>query len=298
MTVSSDRKRTSPTVRRAVFLSAIVLAAAGVLGALWLLRRDASAPSSAAAAPETMSAMPLAGANLIEDCARRQDWERLLACARTMPPETCSVEVLHEVQRALYHTGRLLDEMFSYPQTVKRDGRLIFSGLTSRNARTAWKRAVALFELGHVNMAESCAHLTLDAGGPPGDYLPLMSKIYVLKGQVVMARTCLHALSACDPSLRGWAEAQLACLDRDPLLVQDPEISRLRKMMPARDYCRGPDGPAPFRVHLLRLLETNPANRMAFEYLVAFDLWSIRPDLVTTDLEFWRSAGAGRLPRH
>ena len=237
------------------------------------------------------------GAEAIDVFARARRWDRVLEVARTIPPEDYSLGVMHDVQRALFHRGRLLDEMFAWPQTVQRDGRLLFSALAPRTAHTAWKMTVTFFELGHVNLAEVWAHFTMEIEGPRAAPLKLLSRVYLLRNKPQMARTCLGALAAADPSQRDWVRERLARFDAETDLAGDPELVRLRRMMPVKDYARGP-GVIPFRQYFIQLLDTNRDNRMALAYLVAFDLWSRRADLVVDDLRWLEATPDARLPRH
>ncbi|HUV38027.1 MAG TPA: DUF6057 family protein [Planctomycetota bacterium] len=280
-------------------LTRTVLAACGIGVAALLVAgcggRESAVPGDSADGVRTES--DLRGADLVDDCARRGRWDLVLETARTLEPAEYSLAVMHDVQRALFHSGRLLDEMFTYPQTVQRDGRFLFSRLAPRIAQTAWKRAEVLFELGHVNLAEMWAHLTLEVTGPRAEPLRLLSDVYVLKGQSQMARTCLNVLIAVDPSQQTWARERLRRLDEAPGLTDDPRLAHVHAMMPVKDYARGPVV-IPFREHFLQLLDTNPRNRMALEYLVAFDLWSRHADDVVADLRWWEKTADTRLPRH
>jgi len=297
MSASKDTKHPSERMPRAWLVGVILLGVLSVGLGLWLLISDATEPSPPKTPQRALPAEASSWDDRIDVLARNRQWDRLLEVAREIPAEHYSLMVMHDVQRALFHSGRLLSEMFMVPQTIKRDGRLGLSSLAPHTPRAAWKRAEVLFELGLVNAAESWAFVTLEVGGPRNNCLRLLSKVYVLKRHPVMVHTCLNALVAGDASERAWADARLKRLEADPLLSDDEEISHLRAMMPVKDYCRGP-GTIAFRDYLLQLLDTNPRNRMALEYLIAFDLWSRHPEFVVADLVWWKHAGRTDMPRY
>ena len=53
-----------------------------------------------------------------------------------------------------------------------------------------------------------------------------------------------------------------------------------------------------YEASLLGLLEKNPDNKMAFEFLMADDLCVARPDKVVENLQHLHRFGYRRIPRH
>lgn len=84
-------------------------------------------------------------------------------------------------------------------------------------------------------------------------------------------------------------------LDQDPRLAGDAVVSRLRQVMLTRDYVSD-------RMNveevLLRLLEKNRRNRMAFDFLLAHYLCVGRPDQVVANLQYLEDFGYDHIPRH
>lgn len=225
---------------------------------------------------------------LIEHMAQRQDWEQVLATASSLP-ELSTASRLH-VLRALYHTGRLADDMFSYPQVQARELLPeIDQGLDFCRALS-----VTLLELGQVNLAEHYAHESLEHEGDRPDTLLLLVRINILKGRTQAARTFLNLLAK-NPFQRSRAKQLLDALDADPQMRGDAAIGPIRSIMPATDIvgCH-----VPTAALLQQLLGTNRRNRMAFEYLMAHFLLTQQLDQFAENMKRFEEYGYPALPRH
>ncbi len=113
---------------------------------------------------------------------------------------------------------------------------------------------------------------------PSGGALKRLALVKMIKGQSAEARVFLNVLRD-DLVWSRWAEKYLKLLATDPDLADDKEIQQTRRMMIARDdvvftnrYLPNGDITFNLNVYLLKLLEHNRQNRMAFEYLVAMYL--------------------------
>ncbi|UCC23491.1 MAG: hypothetical protein JSW23_05420 [Planctomycetota bacterium] len=217
--------------------------------------------------------------------ARNKMWQELLREARLLPAKDYSVFACHDVNRALYHTGQLAHDMFSYPQHP--------SGLISATERYA--ELDTLYELGHINRAEDTAYggLALSNYYPAG--LQKLALINILKGQTDAARTFLHALSK-DFLYKDWAEGYLERLETDPLLSSDEHIQHISSLMISEDNLRRKTA-ATDDLYLI-LLEKNKLNRMAFEYLMAWYLLNGRLEDFIQNLNRLDDFGYTDIPRH
>lgn len=217
--------------------------------------------------------------------ARNKMWHEVLQEARRLPAKDYSVFACHDVNRALYHTGRLAHDMFSYPQHP--------SGLISATER--YSELDILYELGHINRAEDAAYggLALSNYYPAG--LQKLALINILKGQIDAARTFLYALSK-DFLYKNWAERYLDRLETDPLLAADDHIQHMRSVMLVEDNLRQAVT-ATDDLYLI-LLEKNKLNRMAFEYLMAWYLLNGRLEDFIRNLNRLDDFGYTDVPHH
>jgi hypothetical protein len=216
----------------------------------------------------------------LDYCVEHQLWNDVLVKARNMPLQAYSPYVNHDVNLALYHTGRLPDQMFAYPQryrpllTINQLASDLFQHKTYARMR---KPCDLLLELGRVNEAEHLA-LEMQEMRPSGGTLKRLALLEMIKGQSVSARVFLNVLR--DDLVWGrWAEGYLQLLATDPDLAGDEEIQRTRRMMIVKDdlaltnrLLPGDGNVVDMTIYLLKLLEQNGHNRMAFEYLMAIYL--------------------------
>jgi hypothetical protein len=207
--------------------------------------------------------------------ANHQQWAELLSEAGRLP--SYSPYTSHDVDLALYHTGRLPDDMFAYPQTRGIYSILFDQSQVGNRPIVLLKPCNLLLELGQVNEAEHLALEMLEMR-PSGTILARLAWIKMIKGQPDAARLFLNVLR--DDLVWGrWAETRLCQLDAQPGLEDDPEIRRIRSLMLPRDDLEQASNIDPggqvsvdFTVMLSDLWQHNPKNRMALEYLMALDL--------------------------
>ncbi len=192
--------------------------------------------------------------------ALKQD-ERLLTVAaqlKTIPPEAET-----RVRLALYHTGRLTEDLFTYADS---GSVMLLPGLTC-GMDTARAEIETLLELGQVSEAERMAQESLEDAGDRPDLLRVLALINILKDRPEAAAIFLNALRQV-PFQRTWATACLAELEHNPRLTGHEELDLVRSRMPTTDFPHTAmmDATEPM---LRQLLASNPRNQMAFEYLMA-----------------------------
>ncbi|MHC4418600.1 MAG: DUF6057 family protein, partial [Planctomycetota bacterium] len=199
--------------------------------------------------------------------ACRRMWPQLLAAARRCQRTYIAV---HVANRALYHTGRLGFDMFSFPQ----DRYTLFLTSEIPVPSAYWKRFDTYLDLGLINLAEYSLTQSLEIFGERPIVLKRLALTNMVKGNTGPARIYLRALSKTF-FYADWAKNYLARLQSDPSLTTDKEIQRLRQLMMDKEY-----GATSFEhVGMLSdLLAKNRQNQMAFEYLMACNL-------LTADLE-------------
>ena len=197
---------------------------------------------------------------LIGYYAALQQDERVLSVARqlkTMPPQA---EV--RLHLALYHTGRLTQDLFAFPSSGTR---MLLPGL-SLGMGTARAEIAPLLELGQVNVAEQLAQESLEFDGERPDVLRVLAQINILKDRPAAAAVFLNVLRQI-PFQRDWATGCLAELEHNPRLTGNPELDLVRSRMPTTDLPHGVISETAEDL-LRQLLASNRQNRMAFEYLL------------------------------
>ncbi len=218
----------------------------------------------------------------VDDFAARGEWQRVLESAKRVPSDSYDVGVMHEVNRALFHAGRLPWDMCDYPQCVRPP--TLHLAPDEKTSVSYAKLAEIHFELGNENFAEGWAHTAMEIEGPSPGLLLLLARINALKGRPEAARALAGTLAQ---NLLWHRRAQefRRMLDADPALTHDPQVSRAQAFLLLSDRGFGALGGLTYDQPLRDLLAANPQNRMAFEYLIAYDLLTRNLDRFSEDVK-------------
>jgi hypothetical protein len=193
----------------------------------------------------------------------------------------------HVVNRALCHTGRLADDMFSYPQRAE----VLFIAHNIDNT-AFWELSDTFIDLGQINMAEYAFFACVETYGERPIILRRLALVNMVKGNIGAARVCLGTLSKTlfDAS---WARDCLERIEADPNLSKDKEVQYLRGLMAEKNRNTLAIEPN----MLLDLLDKNKGNRMAFEYLMGYYLLKGQFDAFVGNLYRLNDFDYARIPR-
>ena len=222
--------------------------------------------------------------------SHQKRWDKIIELSRHLPKDKSNPYVSHDILRALYHTGRLPYDMFSYPLVPEG---ILLTHEKKESDLTQWKLSEIFLELGHVNMAQKLASELLTTKGPLGMVLEELAWINIVKGHPGTARVYLKALKN-DLVYRGRAESLLDGLDRGFPPEQAAYIDRIRSYM--QDDSVGITGTEPVDETLAALLQRNPHNKMAFEYLMACYLLTGQVDKIVANMGRLRDLGYPEIP--
>ncbi len=213
-------------------------------------------------------------------------WPELLASARRNPTNPI---VVHAVNRALYHTGRLGYEMFFWPQELN------YLFLNDPVYKwVCWQSSDAYLDIGLINIAENALTECLEGLGDRPMVLQRLALINMVKGNIGSARIYLGALSKTLFHSK-WANRYLEKIQSDPNLSTDQNIQHLRSLCLDKDY---PTHSLPTEEALSWLLEKNSQNRMAFEYLMACYMLDKHLGKFVKNIEHLKDFGYLELPTH
>ena len=227
---------------------------------------------------------------LTNDYARRKQWDNILDLARSLPTGKSNVYFNHDINRALYHTGRLPYDLFCFPQTPHG---LLLTHEKKESYLTQLKLCDIFIELGQVNIAERLASEILATKGPFGIVIEKLAWIKIIKGQTGSARIYLNALKK-DMIYRRIAEELLKALDSSFSPDQTAYIARIRSNMFDKEYL-GISKDSVDQI-LIELLDHNPANKMAFEYLMTCYLLTGQVDKIAANMERLNDLGYQAIP--
>lgn len=229
----------------------------------------------------------------IDYCCQHQIWSQALDAAAKMPPHQYNGYFTRNVMLALYHTGRLGDEMFFYPQPANAADLYMIS--PAEDDVPSYLQVARLFaEIGEVNRAERHACEALCGTGDLPALLEQLATINIVKDRPETAKVFLNALSK-KPLHHQAAQETLQKLANDPHMEDDPTVSRLRAVMLDRDSV---SYVLSVEVMLLELLARNRHNKMAFDFLMAHYLLTRRPEQVVANIQYLKDFGYQSIPRH
>lgn len=227
---------------------------------------------------------------LAHDYALRRQWDKTLELAGRLPKGTSNPFFNHDIVRALYHTGRLPEAMFDFPQTPHG---LMLTHEEKVSYLTQARLCDTFLELGQVNLAQKLASEILAAKNHWAPALEKMAWIHIIKGQNDTARVYLNVLRK-DLVYRRTAETLLGALDGGFSPEQRAYVDRIRSCMHRAEHPG--TGKEPIEQMLTGLLQRNRRNKMAFEYLMACYLLTGQADKVVANMERLGELGYQEIP--
>ncbi|NOX53758.1 MAG: hypothetical protein GXP27_04850, partial [Planctomycetes bacterium] len=255
--------------------------------------------------------------------ATEGNWKEVLRAARQVPPDRADLFYTHLVDRALFHTGRLLDDLFSFSQHPA--ALLLVSEDVPPAPPRFWMVSQVALELGDINLAEQWAYGMVEGVGECPRALETLALICVAKGQKEAARVLLRKMGKI--IFCGNRAAHLLSLVDQPIDTDAPWLQRARHLKARRcreDYAVQVYSEEQLLRNLLGLpMESRPEshtappearfnntpndrsplvsrNRMAWEYLMAFYLLTRQTDKILEHLDDWMTMTdtTAKLPRH
>ncbi|MDD5326991.1 MAG: DUF6057 family protein [Phycisphaerae bacterium] len=222
--------------------------------------------------------------------AHQKMWPEVLRTARRIRSESCDLCCIHNIDRALYYTGRLGDEMFRYPQMVPA---LMLTGMaTGHPVGVFTERGLLFLELGYLGNAERDAFEYMELVGSTPLILEQLATIKLAKGQLEAAKVFLNALSK-DLIFGNRAREMLRRIEQDPELADDERIQYIRSVASDKESVNlGVDD------FFHQLLDKNSNNKLAFEYMMAFYLLTKQVDKVVANIGGFNDLGYKKLPRY
>ncbi len=216
-----------------------------------------------------------------------RNWSEVIDIARNFPDS--NYYITHSATHAFYHTGKLTTEMFSIPQHP-----YSMFLIAPEHIDCHWPKMDLYLDLGFLNMAEHEIAESMEVFGPRPVLLKRLSTILLAKRDYSTATVYLNQLAA-TVFERSWANDYLTRLKSDPDMQNDSRIQYLRSVMTEKNY-----GYMLFQFNdvFMDLLAKNPKNKMAFEYMMAWNLLSGNIEKVVTSFHFMDNFDYKALPEY
>ncbi|HVN47250.1 MAG TPA: DUF6057 family protein [Bacteroidota bacterium] len=190
-------------------------------------------------------------------------WDDAIHTARQCT--VASPFLFHQINLALFQSGTLLDNMFSFQQYFGSSGLIMdFNWRSYSPAKTSdfyWK-------LGLINESLHWAHEALELKGPTPEILKRLGMAYMIKGDHIAAKRFFLNLKNV-PFYEKTADDLIRLNDSPSELAQVRDAQYIQSYMLSKDYIHLNTTSS---AELELLLNRNPSNKMAFEYLMAYYL--------------------------
>ena len=225
----------------------------------------------------------------IDYLAQQDRWEELL----DLTPEILEYDVMvnYNVNRALYHTGQLLDNLFGYPQMMGAD--VLFLENVPRPVKIS---AIDLyFDLGHIRAAQVLAYEGQTHFGYNPKILKSVVMTNIINEEYNIAERFLDILNK-SIMHKKWVRRYRNYISDRSLIKSDSLIQLKRKLTPKFDFFIAIGERSD--MDLIELLKENGNNKMAFEYLMAYYLLEFRLGDLVDYLGKFKELGYGRYPHY
>lgn len=217
-------------------------------------------------------------------------WSDALELGRRLPRNVYNIHCNHDIDRALYHRGRLGYDMLRFPQNPHA---LLLTHDRQESPATQLKMCDAYIELGNVDLAQRLISEFLVDKGCLGIAIEKLAWINIIKGLEETARVYLNVLKK-DLTYRDRAEQMLSSLDHGFGPAEAANISRIRSYI--RTDTTGRLATESIEDMLTGLLAHNGQNRMAFEYLMACYLLAGQLDGIAANIARVKDLGYPEIP--
>ena len=228
---------------------------------------------------------------VLMNCLSRQGrWPEVLELGNRLPKNIYNIYCNHDINRALYHAGRLAYDMLFFPQNPHA---FLLTHDKEETSTTQLKMCDTFIELGNVDYAEKMASEFLVEKGGAGVILEKLAWINIIKERESAARIYLNALKK-DLIYRNRAVSMLSSLKSG---FEPDEAAYIKRV---NSYIRK-EGNARLNKEsieemLTGLLAHNPGNKMAFEYLMACYLLAGQLDKIAENIGRLNHLGYQEVP--
>jgi hypothetical protein len=190
---------------------------------------------------------------------------------------------------ALSSTGQLCDRLFHGRQDFGTNS--LFLPWSSEHINWgAW----SFYAIGLINEAQRWAYEEMVVYGRRPQNMKLLVKSSLINGDYILTRKYADILKK-SLFYRNWAISHEKFAGDSVAVQSDPVFGRKMSILPGKDFfvfLESPEGNLP------RLVNQNPANREAFEYLMAWLLLSKDVEMLVGNISLMKEMGYTTIPRH
>ncbi len=190
---------------------------------------------------------------------------------------------------ALSSTGQLCDRLFYGRQDFGTSS--LFLPWSSEHIN--WG-AHSFYAIGLINEAQRWAYEEMVVYGQRPQNMKLLVKSSLINGDYILTRKYAGILKK-SLSYRQWAISHEKLMGDSVAVKSDSSLGRKMSILPGKDFfvfLESPEGNLP------RLVNQNPGNREAFEYLMAWLLLNKDVEMLVGNISLMKDMGYTAIPRH
>ncbi|MBN2038107.1 MAG: hypothetical protein JW768_15305 [Chitinispirillaceae bacterium] len=226
----------------------------------------------------------------IDFYARHGHWDTIVQAVTPATLDDYTILSQAHLFRALFHEGRLLSDLFAWPNGLPGKAFMTITGPMA--SRFPMQMSDICFEIGALNLAEFWAHEALTVQGKKPWVLRRLALINIVKGRKTSAEKCI-AICGQLPFHGRETDRCRRLLEKGVRGDENAVLRKIGSYQPEKEYlCKD------YYSELVNLFENNSANRIAFEYIVAHNLLNDFVGPVVDNTGYFATLGYGRLPRH
>lgn len=227
----------------------------------------------------------------LEKLLCEQDWNGIIKYQETKQSPNMIAQYYYNI--ALSEKGVLCSRMFFGRQDYGTKSVMI--PWDSRASMNKMFRGVYFFyTIGLINEAHRWAFESMVVQGYHPENIKLLIKTDLINGHYAIAKKYIYVLKK-TLHYRGWAKKYEAMLNKPELIKSDPELGEKIKLLPKHDF---PIKIKNQQTNITFLLESNPGNRKAFEYKLAWFMLEKNIRGVINDIGKFKEMGYSEIPRH
>lgn len=227
----------------------------------------------------------------IENMFYRQEWDALIRYQEKTKSNSLIAQYYFNV--ALSEKGRLCDRLFYGPQDYGTKS-LLIPWDSNTDINLIYRGAYFFYAAGLINEAHRWAFESMVMQGYKPENIKLLIKTELINGNFSVAKKYIHVLMK-TMRYRNDAARYERMLERPDLVKSDPELGKKADLMPKKDFMmRLKDQ----QDNVLLLLQSNPSNRIAFEYMLAWYMLERNVDKIVQEAGRVKQMGYTKLPDH
>ncbi len=227
----------------------------------------------------------------MEEFVHEQNWDMVIEYQEKFQISNSVAEYFYCL--ALSEKGQLCDRLF-YSRQDFGPRSLIIPWDSKVGVNNISRGGYFFYSAGLINEAHRWAFESMVSQGFRPENIKMLIKTDLINGHYRAAQKYLNVLK-CTFHYRKWAKKYEKMIDSPDLIKADPELGKKIKIMPKKDFpinIRNPE------MNLIRLLDANPSNKAAFEYLMAWFLLDRNIDAICREVERIKYLPYKKLPKH